>query len=130
MWVSSDSKRIRLTDQGAEQIDGLQNQFLVSDPGHAQLLQVLVCDLQQLLSADLLPLEVAHILLEAVIQTWVTQDAGSKQRDSLGKLCRSMCYSSTVVCRTALAERETTEAQPLDPLLLLTCGLLVCVQCR
>lgn len=36
----------RSTDQSAEQIDGLQHQFLVSNPGHAQVLQVLMSDLQ------------------------------------------------------------------------------------
>ncbi|TNN83056.1 hypothetical protein EYF80_006663 [Liparis tanakae] len=58
------------TDQSAEEIHGLQHQFLVADPGHAKLLQVLMRDLQELLPADLLPLKVAHILLQAVIQTW------------------------------------------------------------
>lgn len=69
--MTSDSKTHPSTDQGAEQVDGLQHQLLVPDPGDAQLLQVLVCDLQQLLPADLLPLKVADVLLEAVIQTWV-----------------------------------------------------------
>lgn len=57
------------TDQRAEQIHRLQHQLLVSDPGHAELLQVLMRDLQQLLPADLLPLKVGHILLQVVVQT-------------------------------------------------------------
>lgn len=120
------------TDQGAEQIDGLQHQFLVSDPGDAQLLQVLVCDLQQLLSADLLPLEVADVLLEAVVQTWMPKRCGKgKQlvRRTL-KLTERRATLRLPFCRTSLAERETTTVQRLDPLLLLTCVLLVCVQCR
>lgn len=45
----------------------------MADPRHAQLLQVLVRDLQQLLAADFLPFEVADVLLEAVVQAWETK---------------------------------------------------------
>jgi len=58
-----------VTDQGTEEVDGLQDELLVSYPGDSQLLQLLVGDVQQLLAAHLLPLEALHVLLETVIQT-------------------------------------------------------------
>lgn len=57
------------TDQSAQQVHSLQHQLLVADPGHAQFLQVLVCDLKQLLATDFLPFKVADVLLQAVVQT-------------------------------------------------------------
>lgn len=59
-----------MTDQGAEQVDGLQQQLLVPHPGHAQRLQLLVGHPQQLLPVHLLLLEGGDVLLQAVVQTW------------------------------------------------------------
>lgn len=58
-----------LTDQGAEQVDGLQQQLLVPHPGHAQRLQLLVGQPQQLLPVHLLLLEGGDVRLQAVVQT-------------------------------------------------------------
>src|SRR4029434_11172665 len=43
--------------QSAQQVHGLQYELLVSDAGHAQVLQLLVCDPEQLLAANLLMLK-------------------------------------------------------------------------
>lgn len=67
------------THQCTEEIHSLQHQFLVSDPSQAQLLQVLVGDLQQLFPADLFAFEVAHVRLEAVVQPWTTQNKEGKR---------------------------------------------------
>lgn len=58
-----------MTDQGAEKVDGFQDEFLMPYSGDAQFLQFLMSDVQQLLPSHLLPLKVLHILLETVIQT-------------------------------------------------------------
>lgn len=54
----------------------------MANPGNAELFQVLMCDLQQLLATDLLPLKVANVLLQAVIQTYNThkKEKGEKKR--------------------------------------------------
>lgn len=64
------SKWERLTDQGTEEVDSFQDELLMSYSGDTQLLQLLMGDVQQLLSPHLLPLETLHILLETVIQTY------------------------------------------------------------
>lgn len=58
------------THQGTQQIHSLQDELLVSDPGHPQILQLLVGDPQQLVSPDFLPLKSLDVLLETVIQAW------------------------------------------------------------
>lgn len=58
-----------LTDQGAEEVDSFQDELLMSYSGDTQLLQLLMGDVQQLLSPHLLPLKTLHVLLETVIQT-------------------------------------------------------------
>lgn len=57
------------TDQGTEEVHSFQYKLLVSYSGDAELFQLLVGDVQQLLSSYLLPLKALHVLLEAVIQT-------------------------------------------------------------
>lgn len=42
----------------------------MTDPGHSQILQLLVGDTQQLVPPYLLPLKGLDVLLEAVIQAW------------------------------------------------------------
>lgn len=59
----------RVTDQGTEEINCFKDELLVSYPRNPQLLQLLMGDVQKLLSAHLLSLETLHILLETVIQT-------------------------------------------------------------
>lgn len=63
------SEKSEYINQSAEQVHCLQDQLLVSNPRHPQLLQVLVRDLQQLLTVDLLPLKVMDVLLEAIVQS-------------------------------------------------------------
>lgn len=75
----------RATNQCTEEIHSLQHQLLVSDPSYAELLQVLVRDLQQLFSADLFAFEVAHVLLEAVVQPWTYKTKKANETDSLDK---------------------------------------------
>lgn len=58
------------THQGTQQIHSLQDELLVSDPGHPQILQLLVGDPQQLVSPDFLSLKSLDVLLETVIQAW------------------------------------------------------------
>lgn len=67
--MNRESVKSEYTNQSTEQVHRLQDQFLVSNPRHPQLLQVLVRDLQQLLTVDLLPLKVMDVLLEAIIQS-------------------------------------------------------------
>lgn len=75
-----------LTDQGAEKVDGFQDELLMSYSGDAQLLQFLMSDVQQLLSSHLLPLKILHILLETVIQAW-WDDRKMRVRTLLAFLC-------------------------------------------
>lgn len=75
------SEKSEYTNQSTEQVHSLQDQLLVSDPGHPQLLQVLVRDLQQLLSVDLLPLKVMDVLLETVVQSWKKKENGSRKKN-------------------------------------------------
>lgn len=63
----------RLTNQGTEEVDSFQDELLMSYSGDAQLLQLLVGDVQQLLAPHLLPLETLHVLLETVVQTCAGQ---------------------------------------------------------
>lgn len=58
-----------MTDQSAQEVDSFQDELLMSYSGDTQLLKLLMCDVQQLLSPHLLPLETLHVLLETVIQT-------------------------------------------------------------
>lgn len=58
-----------VTHQGTEEVDSFQDELLMSYSRDTQLLQLLMGDVQQLLSSHLLPLETLHILLETVIQT-------------------------------------------------------------
>lgn len=57
----------------------------MANPGNAELFQVLMCDLQQLLATDLLPLKVANVLLQAVIQTYNThkKEKGKKKKQQM-----------------------------------------------
>lgn len=65
-----------MTDQGTEQVDGLQQQLLVPHPGYAQRHQLLVGHPQKLLPVHLLQLEGGDVLLQAVVQTWERWETG------------------------------------------------------
>ena len=80
-----------MTNQGTEEVDSFQDELLMSYSGDAQLLQLLVGDVQQLLAPHLLPLETLHVLLETVIQTW------AEDRRRLARA--DVCVSTTTVER-------------------------------
>ncbi len=66
--------------QSTEQIHGLQHQLLVSDPRHTQRQQLLVGHPEQLLPVHLLLLEGRDVLLQAVVQTWKTENTTHWER--------------------------------------------------
>lgn len=70
-----------VTYQCTEQIHCLQDQLLVANASHPQLLQLLVSDVQQLLPVDLLSLKVFDVLLEAVIEAWLEKPTAQIQRE-------------------------------------------------
>lgn len=69
------------TYQCTEQINCFQDQLLVANASHPQLLQLLVSDVQQLLPIDLLSLKVFDVLLEAIIETWLEKPRAQIQRE-------------------------------------------------
>lgn len=70
-----------ITYQCTEQINSFQDQLLVANAGHSQLLQLLVSDVQQLLPIDLLSLKVFDVLLEAVIEAWLEKPTAQIQSE-------------------------------------------------
>lgn len=81
-----------ITYQRTEQINCFQDQLLVADASHSQLLQLLVSDVQQLLPIDLLSLKVFDVLLEAIIEAWLekpTAQIQSAERKPIKHLCSS-----------------------------------------
>lgn len=54
--------------QRTKQVHSLQNEFLVADSRNTQILELLMCDSQQLFTAHLLLLKVLNVLLQTVIQ--------------------------------------------------------------
>lgn len=69
-----------ITYQSTEQIHCFQDQLLVADASHSQLLQLLVSDVQQLLPIDLLSLKVFDVLLETVVEAWLEKPTAQIQR--------------------------------------------------
>lgn len=58
------------THQSTEQVDGLQNELLMSDARNPQVLQLGVANPQQPLPAHTSALKHTHVLLQAVVQTY------------------------------------------------------------
>ena len=86
------------THQSTEQVHSLQYELLVADPGHSQILQLLVGDTQQLVPPYFLPLEGLDVLLQAVVQAWgnhgKTGKLSVRQQD---KAVRTFCSLSVSV---------------------------------
>lgn len=80
------------TYQCTEQINCFQDQLLVANASHPQLLQLLVSDVQQLLPIDLLSLEVFDVLLEAIIETWLEKPRAQIQREEKNPM-KQFCSS-------------------------------------
>lgn len=80
----------------------------MSYSGDTQLLQLLMGDVQQLLSPHLLPLETLHILLETVIQTW-----GERRQTQISRCwcfyLQSLCISGLLVCINQKGQNVFTE---------------------
>lgn len=81
-----------VTYQCTEQIHCLQDQLLVANASHPQLLQLLVSDVQQLLPVDLLSLKVFDVLLEAVIEAWLEKPTAQIQREERNPI-KQFCSS-------------------------------------
>ena len=60
---------ILCTYQCTQKVNCFQDQFLMANATDPQIFQLLMCNAQQLVPTDLLPLKVLNILLQTVIKT-------------------------------------------------------------